>query len=58
MTRKLIIDSITYWVDEYKVDGFRFDLMGDLDADTIQMAYDAAKNLNPNIVMIGEGWTG
>lgn len=56
MTRKLIIDSITYWVDEYKVDGFRFDLMGDLDADTIQMAYDAAKNLNPNIVMIGEGW--
>jgi secreted pullulanase len=56
MTRKLIIDSITYWVDEYKVDGFRFDLMGDMDAETVQIAYDAAKELNPNIVMIGEGW--
>ena len=56
MTRKLIIDSITYWVDEYKVDGFRFDLMGDMDAETVQLAYDAARALNPNVLMIGEGW--
>lgn len=56
MTRKLILDSISYWVDEYKVDGFRFDLMGDMDAETIQMACNAAKALNPNILMLGEGW--
>ncbi|WP_442598841.1 pullulanase [Neobacillus sp. D3-1R] len=56
MSRKLLVDSIKYWTDEYKVDGFRFDLMGDHDADTIQLAYDEAKKINPNVVMIGEGW--
>ncbi|MFC4557681.1 pullulanase [Virgibacillus kekensis] len=56
MTKKLLVDSITYWVDEFKVDGFRFDMMGDHDAASIQMAYDKAKELNPNILMIGEGW--
>ncbi|HYK72340.1 MAG TPA: alpha-amylase family glycosyl hydrolase, partial [Pseudoneobacillus sp.] len=56
MSRKLLVDSIKYWTDEYKVDGFRFDLMGDHDADTIQLAYDEAKKLNSNVVMIGEGW--
>ncbi len=56
MARRILVDSITYWVDEYKVDGFRFDMMGDHDAESIQIAYDKAKELNPNIVMIGEGW--
>ena len=56
MARKVLVDSITYWVDEFKVDGFRFDMMGDHDAETIQVAYDKAKELNPNIIMIGEGW--
>ena len=56
MTRRLVLDSIAYWVDEFKVDGFRFDMMGDLDAETVQMAYDTAKALNPNIIMLGEGW--
>jgi len=56
MTRKLVIDSIKYWVSEFKVDGFRFDLMGDLDAETVQKAYDEAAKLNPNILMLGEGW--
>ncbi|RLL43856.1 pullulanase [Oceanobacillus piezotolerans] len=56
MSRKVLVDSIEYWVDEFKVDGFRFDMMGDHDAETIQIAYDKAKELNPNIVMIGEGW--
>ncbi|WP_235864067.1 pullulanase [Sutcliffiella halmapala] len=56
MARKVLVDSITYWVDEYKVDGFRFDMMGDHDAESIQIAYDKAKALNPNIIMIGEGW--
>ena len=56
MTRRLVLDSIAYWVDEFKVDGFRFDMMGDLDAETVHMAYDTAKALNPNIIMLGEGW--
>ncbi|MCZ0702309.1 secreted pullulanase [Natronobacillus azotifigens] len=56
MARRILVDSITYWVEEYKVDGFRFDMMGDHDAESIQIAYDEAKALNPNIVMIGEGW--
>ncbi|RDW16692.1 pullulanase [Oceanobacillus chungangensis] len=56
MARKVLVDSITYWVDEFKVDGFRFDMMGDHDAETIQIAYDEAKELNPNIIMVGEGW--
>ncbi|QHA93579.1 pullulanase [Bacillus sp. N1-1] len=56
MTRKMMINSITYWVDEFKVDGFRFDLMGDLDAESVQIAYDEAKKLNPNLIMLGEGW--
>lgn len=56
MSRRILVDSITYWVDEFKVDGFRFDMMGDHDAETIQIAYDEAKKINPNIIMIGEGW--
>lgn len=56
MARRVLVDSITYWVEEYKVDGFRFDMMGDHDAESIQMAYDRASALNPNLIMIGEGW--
>ncbi len=56
MSRRILVDSITYWVEEFKVDGFRFDMMGDHDAESIQIAYDEAKKLNPNIIMIGEGW--
>ena len=56
MTRKLIVDSILYWTKEYKVDGFRYDLMGDLDAETIQIVFDEAKKINPDIHMVGECW--
>tara|TARA_R110000868_G_scaffold37111_10_gene131556 strand:- start:43433 stop:45721 length:2289 start_codon:yes stop_codon:yes gene_type:complete len=56
MVRKLIIDSIIYWTKEFKVDGFRFDLMGDLDAETIQIAFDEATKINPKINMVGECW--
>lgn len=56
MTRRLIIDSLKYLVEEFKVDGFRFDMMGDLDAETVQLAYDETVKINPNILMIGEGW--
>lgn len=56
MSRRILVDSITHWVKEYKVDGFRFDMMGDHDAESIQLAYDAASELNPSVLMIGEGW--
>ncbi|WP_078059893.1 pullulanase [Gracilibacillus timonensis] len=56
MARRLLLDSIVYWVEEFKIDGFRFDMMGDHDAKTIQLAYNEAKKRNPHIVMIGEGW--
>jgi len=56
MARRLLLDSILHWVKEFKVDGFRFDMMGDHDAETIQMAYDESKKINPDILMIGEGW--
>ncbi|WP_416151885.1 pullulanase [Salipaludibacillus sp. HK11] len=56
MSRRILVDSIMHWVEEYKVDGFRFDMMGDHDAKSIQIAYDKAKAANPDIVMIGEGW--
>ncbi|MBZ4683494.1 MAG: alkaline amylopullulanase [Fusobacteriales bacterium] len=56
MTRKLVVDSIKYWTKEFKVDGFRFDMMGNLDAETVQMAYNEAAKLNPKTLFIGEGW--
>ena len=56
MSRRVLVDSILYLVEEYKVDGFRFDMMGDHDAETIQIAYDEAKKINPKVLMIGEGW--
>ena len=43
MTRKLVIESMLYWQNEFKVDGFRFDLMGDLDGETVEMAFQKLK---------------
>jgi pullulanase len=56
MARKFIVDSIKYWMTEYHVDGFRFDLMGILDRDTMLEVYRAAKKINPNAIIYGEGW--
>ncbi|MBJ6746090.1 pullulanase [Streptococcus sp. 121] len=56
MSRRVLVDSIKYLVDEYKVDGFRFDMMGDHDAEAIELAFAEAKKLNPNVIMLGEGW--
>lgn len=56
MAEKLMVDSVKYWFDEYKIDGMRFDMMGDATYDSIQKAYDAAAELNPNALFIGEGW--
>ncbi|SER67856.1 pullulanase, extracellular [Gracilibacillus ureilyticus] len=56
MARRLLIDSLKYWLTEFKVDGFRFDMMGDHDAETIQLACEEAKKIHPHVLMIGEGW--
>lgn len=58
MMRKYIVDSLVYWASEYHVDGFRFDLMGVLDIETMNLARKELEKVNPNIIMYGEGWTG
>ena len=56
MTKKLIVDAVAYWTSEFKVDGFRFDMMGSMDSQSVQAAYDEASAINPDILFIGEGW--
>ena len=58
IVRKYIIDSLCYWASEYHIDGFRFDLMGVLDIETLNEARKALLKINPDIIMYGEGWTG
>ena len=58
MMRKYIVESVCYWAREYHVDGFRFDLMGVLDIDTMNEISHRLKEINPYIILYGEGWTG
>lgn len=58
MTRKFIIDSVKYWVEEYHIDGFRFDLMSLMDRQTIGKLVDSLHRLDPAILIYGEPWTG
>lgn len=58
MYRQYVIDSLKYWVNEYHVDGFRFDLMGLMDVETMNMAREALDQIDPRITMWGEGWAG
>ena len=58
MVRKFIIDSLKYWVSEYHIDGFRFDLMGVLDIETMNLAAEELRAINPEIIIYGEGWAG
>lgn len=58
MARKYICDSLCYWAEEYKLDGFRFDLMGLLDIETLNLCAEKLKKINPSIILYGEGWTG
>lgn len=57
MVRKYIVDSVKYWATEYHVDGFRFDLMGLIDVDTMKAVRDALDEINPEIIVYGEGWS-
>jgi pullulanase len=56
MVRKFIVDSVKYWTTEYNMDGYRFDLMGLMDIETINEITAALKKIDPTILVIGEGW--
>lgn len=52
-----IVNSVKYWADEYHIDGFRFDLMGIHDTETMTRVAEELKKVNPSIFVYGEGWT-
>lgn len=56
MIRKYIVDSVVYWANEYKLDGFRFDLMGILDVDTMNEIRKKLDEIDKGIIILGEGW--
>ncbi|WP_057491449.1 type I pullulanase [Streptococcus orisasini] len=56
MFRKYMIDSILYWIEAYNIDGFRFDLMGLHDVETMNAIRQAVNAVDPNILLYGEGW--
>lgn len=56
MMRKYMIESVLYWINEYHIDGFRFDLMGIHDIETMNEIRKAASAVDPTIFIYGEGW--
>ena len=58
MMRKFMIDSVLYWIREYHIDGFRFDLMGLHDIDTMNAIRKAVDEVDSSVCLYGEGWTG
>ena len=56
MVSKFIQDSVKYWATEYKMDGFRFDLMGLIDITTMNKIRTQLNGIDPTIIMLGEGW--
>ena len=56
MVQKMIVDSTSYWVSEYHVDGFRFDLMGLFDTKTAKKIEKTLHGINPDLLLYGEGW--
>ncbi len=57
MVHKYIVDSVKYWAEEYHIDGFRFDLVGLLDVDTINELVDSVRAKHPGVIFYGEGWS-
>jgi pullulanase len=57
MMRKFMLESLLYWVNEYHIDGFRFDLMGVHDIETMNIISAALHKIKPSILLYGEGWT-
>ncbi|WP_337866197.1 pullulanase [Ignavibacterium sp.] len=58
MLRRLIVESVLYWMKEYHIDGFRFDLGKLLDWETIETIIYEAKKINPDVVFVCEPWGG
>ena len=56
MVKKYIVDSVKYWADEYHIDGFRFDLVGLIDTETINAVVTEVHKTHPNVIFYGEGW--
>lgn len=56
MMRKYMVESVLYWMKEFHVDGFRFDLMGIHDIETMNAIREAAQAVDPNVIIYGEGW--
>lgn len=57
MMRQFIIESVKYWVNEYHIDGFRFDLMGVHDLETMRAVRAALDEIDPTLFIYGEGWS-
>lgn len=57
MMRRYMVESVKFWAEEYHLDGFRFDLMGIHDIETMEQLTAAAKEVNRDIFVYGEGWT-
>ncbi|MDL2299678.1 type I pullulanase [Bacteroides sp. OttesenSCG-928-E20] len=57
MMRKYMIESVLYWISEYHIDGFRFDLMGIHDIETMNLIRSAVNEVDPTIIIYGEGWS-
>jgi pullulanase len=57
MVRKFILESLKYWVQEYHIDGFRVDLMGVHDIETMNLISKELHKIKPGILLYGEGWT-
>ena len=58
MARRMIIESILYWMKEYHIDGFRFDLGKLIDWETVEEITREAKKINPNVILVCEPWGG
>ncbi|MGB3465504.1 MAG: type I pullulanase, partial [Cyclobacteriaceae bacterium] len=57
MMRKFMLESIRHWIEEYHIDGFRFDLMGIHDLETMNLIAEEVRKIDPTILLYGEGWT-
>ncbi len=57
MYSKFMVDSVKFWASEYNLDGFRFDLMGLHDLETMRKIEQAVHEINPDAIIYGEGWT-